>query len=57
MSFGVSYEAQIWAYRVLVWVVPLVVMFVTARICRELQAGDELLRRRRAAERAARLDV
>jgi ubiquinol-cytochrome c reductase cytochrome b subunit len=57
VSFGISYEKQLWAYRVLVWVVPLLVMFVTLRVCRELRAGEEVLRRRRRAEHAARLDV
>ena len=57
VSFGVSYEKQLWVYRVLVWVVPLIVMLVTVRVCRELRGGDEVLRRRRTAERAARLDA
>jgi hypothetical protein len=32
-------------------------MVVTRRVCREVKAGEEVLRRRRLAERAARLDV
>jgi len=53
---GVSYTAQIWAYRVLVWVVPVALYFVTLRICRELLAwervtsgGVEVQRRRGTA--------
>jgi ubiquinol-cytochrome c reductase cytochrome b subunit len=57
VTLGLSYEKQLWAYRVLVWVVPVAVLFVTLRICRELRAGEDVLRRRRTAERAARLDV
>ena len=52
--FGLSYVAQIWAYRVLVWVVPLVMLVVTYRVCIGLQAGERAERRRRAAEAEAR---
>jgi len=40
---------------VLVWVLPVVVLFVTRRICSELVAGEhvEELRRRTEAEAAA----
>jgi ubiquinol-cytochrome c reductase cytochrome b subunit len=37
---GIDYAAQIWFYRVAVWVAPLVVFFVTLRLCRELVAGE-----------------
>jgi ubiquinol-cytochrome c reductase cytochrome b subunit len=57
VTLGLSYERQIWVYRVLVWVLPAVVLFVTLRVCRELREGEQVERRRRAAERAARLDV
>ena len=57
VTFGLSYEKQLWAFRVLVWVVPALVLLATLRICRELRAGDDVLFRRRTAERAARLDV
>jgi ubiquinol-cytochrome c reductase cytochrome b subunit len=57
VTFGLSYEKQLWAFRVLVWVAPVVVLLTTLRICRELRAGDDVLLRRRTAERAARLDV
>ena len=57
VTFGLSYEKQLWAFRVLVCVVPALVLLATLRICRELRAGDDVLFRRRTAERAARLDV
>jgi ubiquinol-cytochrome c reductase cytochrome b subunit len=54
--FGIPYGAQIWAYRVLVWVLPLVALFVTHRVCIELQEGEKVERRRQAAEAAARAE-
>ncbi|HST16901.1 MAG TPA: cytochrome b N-terminal domain-containing protein [Gaiellaceae bacterium] len=55
VTFGVGYADQIWVYRVLVWVVPVVVLVVTRRICGELIAGErvEAVRRRAEAEAAA----
>jgi ubiquinol-cytochrome c reductase cytochrome b subunit len=50
---GLDYSAQIWAYRILVWVLPLVVFFVTRRVCRELVAGEAVL----AVSDAAREDT
>jgi ubiquinol-cytochrome c reductase cytochrome b subunit len=46
---GLGYEAQIWAYRVLVWTAPIAVFLVTRRICRELQAADRLEHERERA--------
>jgi hypothetical protein len=43
-------------YRVLVWMLPAVVLWVTLRVCRELREGEQV-ERRRTAERAARLDI
>ena len=57
VDFGVSYVKQIWVYRVLVWVLPVVVLFVTKRVCEELLAGEKVESERRAAERAALLDT
>ena len=53
VSLGWSYVTQIWVYRVLVVVAPLVVFFVTRRACRELQAIDVVEARREEAELAA----
>ena len=38
--FGIDYATQIWVYRVAIWVVPLVALFVTKRVCDELSAGE-----------------
>ena len=54
--FGISYSAQMWAYRVLVVVLPVVALLVTHRVCSELREGEKLERRRRAAESAARAE-
>jgi ubiquinol-cytochrome c reductase cytochrome b subunit len=51
---NLDYTAQIWAYRIVVWVLPVLVFFVARRVCRELQRGDAIERRRRFAEREAR---
>ena len=55
--FGLSYEGQIWVYRVTVLLLPLVVFFVTRRICRELQRSDEIERRREQAEEESRREL
>ena len=47
---GISYAAQIWVYRVAVFVLPVVAFFVTRRVCLELQGLERLRRRRREAE-------
>jgi ubiquinol-cytochrome c reductase cytochrome b subunit len=39
---GLDYATQIWAYRVLIWVLPLVVFFVVRRACRELVAWEQV---------------
>ena len=51
--FSLSYEGQIWAYRVLVWVLPIVAAAITKRVCEELVAGEQVERRRKAAEAEA----
>jgi ubiquinol-cytochrome c reductase cytochrome b subunit len=40
--FGLGYNGQIWVYRVIVWVVPVVVGFVTKRVCEELLRGEQV---------------
>jgi ubiquinol-cytochrome c reductase cytochrome b subunit len=49
--FGLSYVGQVWAFRVLVWVVPVVVLLLTKRICDELVRGERVEATRKAAER------
>jgi ubiquinol-cytochrome c reductase cytochrome b subunit len=39
---GISYTAQIWVYRVAVWVGPVVVFVVARRVCRELLAWERV---------------
>jgi ubiquinol-cytochrome c reductase cytochrome b subunit len=51
--FTLSYAGQIWVYRVLVWVLPIVAAAVTKRVCEELVAGERVERRRKAAEAEA----
>jgi len=53
VTFGVSYIAQIWAYRVFFFVAPVVAYLVTRRVCRELVAGERVAERRRRAEAEA----
>jgi len=48
--FGLSYQGQVWAFRVLVWVLPVVALFVTKRICEELQRGEVVEVRRKLVE-------
>jgi ubiquinol-cytochrome c reductase cytochrome b subunit len=50
---GWSYAEQIWVYRILVLVAPLVVFFITRRICRELLRGEVIERDREQAEAEA----
>jgi ubiquinol-cytochrome c reductase cytochrome b subunit len=52
--FDLSYTAQIWAYRVVVWVAPVVFGLIAHRVCVELQRGERVERERRRAEAEAR---
>jgi ubiquinol-cytochrome c reductase cytochrome b subunit len=49
--FGISYTSQIWVYRVLVWVLPVVALVLVHRICVELQASERIELDRKRAER------
>jgi len=51
--FDLSYDGQIWFYRVLVWIAPVAAFLVTRRICRELQRSDAIQAERERAEREA----
>ncbi len=53
--FNISYTSQIWVYRVLVFVGPVVVGLITWWMCKELQAIDVVERRRSAAEHEAKM--
>jgi ubiquinol-cytochrome c reductase cytochrome b subunit len=50
VSFGLSYVGQVWAFRVLVWVLPVVALLVTRRICKELLLGEVVEVRRKLVE-------
>jgi ubiquinol-cytochrome c reductase cytochrome b subunit len=54
VTFFVSYGWQILFFRIAVWVVPVVVLLVTRRVCLELQASDRVERERKLAEDEAR---
>jgi ubiquinol-cytochrome c reductase cytochrome b subunit len=54
VMFGLSYSAQIWLYRVLFFAGPVIAALLAYRTCVELQRGEQLDRRRKLAERAAR---
>ena len=51
--FGITYTSQIWVFRVLVWVAPLVALWITHRVCRELQRGERVLGVQEEAEERA----
>ena len=53
VTFGIDYESQLWVYRVVVWVLPLVALVVTHRVCVELQRGERLEERKAAKARQA----
>jgi ubiquinol-cytochrome c reductase cytochrome b subunit len=53
ISLGISYEWQIWVYRLLFFVAPVIVFFATKRVCRELQAGELVEKQRKRAEAPA----
>jgi ubiquinol-cytochrome c reductase cytochrome b subunit len=50
VTFGLDYARQVQVYRVAIWVIPLLVVFVTKRICTELQNGDDVADARTRAE-------
>jgi ubiquinol-cytochrome c reductase cytochrome b subunit len=55
VTFGIPYTSQIWVYRVIVWVLPPLFGLATWWTCRELQAGDVVVRDRHEAEAEAKL--
>jgi ubiquinol-cytochrome c reductase cytochrome b subunit len=52
--FGISYDSQVWLYRVLVFVGPVVAGLVAYRVCVELQRGEAVEQERHRAEGEAR---
>jgi ubiquinol-cytochrome c reductase cytochrome b subunit len=55
VTFGLSYTGQVWAYRVLIWVLPVVFGFAAWWICKELRASEHVIEARHRAEAEARL--
>jgi ubiquinol-cytochrome c reductase cytochrome b subunit len=51
---GISYYGQVWTYRVLIWVLPVLVFFLTRRFCRELLAHERIELDHEHAEEEAR---
>jgi ubiquinol-cytochrome c reductase cytochrome b subunit len=49
VTFGIPYETLVWVFRVLAVALPLAALIVTHRVCVELQRGDEVKLRQRAA--------
>jgi ubiquinol-cytochrome c reductase cytochrome b subunit len=52
--FGLSYSLQIWVYRVLFFVGPIVATMIAYRVCVELRAGEAVDLNREQAEAEAR---
>ena len=40
VTFGITYTSQLWAFRVAVWVLPLLALAITHRVCVELKRGE-----------------
>jgi ubiquinol-cytochrome c reductase cytochrome b subunit len=54
---GIGYTTQIWFWRFAVWILPLIVAFVTARACRALQAAERVEEIRERAEAETESDA
>jgi ubiquinol-cytochrome c reductase cytochrome b subunit len=54
VTFGISYQAQLWAFRAMVFVVPVLVLFASHRICVELKEIEEHDAEEERAEEEAR---
>ena len=53
--FGLSYSAQIWVFRGLVWVLPILLFLVVRRWCRALSAAERVEEIQEQAEAEARV--
>jgi ubiquinol-cytochrome c reductase cytochrome b subunit len=53
--FGLNYDLQLYIFRIGIWVIPLLLFFITRRVCRDLQAADQVaMLQNEAEERAER---
>ena len=50
---GLSYDTQLYIFRIGIWIVPLALFFIVRRICRELRASERVLADRERAEEEA----
>jgi ubiquinol-cytochrome c reductase cytochrome b subunit len=48
--WGFSYDAQLFLFRIAIWVVPAILFFVVRRVCRELRAADLIEEEQEQAE-------
>ncbi|HKU58481.1 MAG TPA: cytochrome b N-terminal domain-containing protein [Gaiellaceae bacterium] len=53
VMFDLPYSAQIFVYRIVIWIAPVVVGVIAYRVCKELQAGEVVERDRIRAQREA----
>jgi ubiquinol-cytochrome c reductase cytochrome b subunit len=51
---GLKYSYQIWAYRILIWVVPVLAGWLTKHVCEELRRGEPVRALQKAAAEAAK---
>jgi ubiquinol-cytochrome c reductase cytochrome b subunit len=54
--WGLSYNGQLLAFRIGVWVIPALLFVLTRRLCRELQAADRVEEEQNEAEDEAQQD-
>jgi hypothetical protein len=50
--WGLSYDFQLYFFRVAIWVVPAVLFFVVRRVCRQLREADLIEEDQELAEHA-----
>jgi ubiquinol-cytochrome c reductase cytochrome b subunit len=55
--FGIPYSDEVWVVRVLVWVLPVVVLLLTRRVCLGLQESDRIARQREQAKQEGELEA
>jgi ubiquinol-cytochrome c reductase cytochrome b subunit len=55
VTFGIGYVSQVWVYRVIIWVLPVLFGLVAWWTCKELQASERVVHERHEAESEARL--
>ena len=51
--FGLSYDLQLYVFRIGIWVIPFVLFFLTRRICRDLQAAERVQKLQASAREEA----